>query len=77
VRAALGQFEACYKMSCPANLVVFRFLNDEQRAYDIIEKVRRRAAGAGAGEGGRRRLVGCGQRPRASAHLAPQAEGAT
>lgn len=46
VRAGLGQFELAFKMSCPANLVVFRFLNDPQRAYDIIAKV-----GTGAGGG--------------------------
>ncbi len=44
MRAGLGQFELAFKMSCPANLVVFRFLNDPQRAYDIIAKV-----GTGAG----------------------------
>lgn len=38
VRAALGQFENCFKMSCPANLLIFRFLSTPKKAYEIVEE---------------------------------------
>jgi regulator of PEP synthase PpsR (kinase-PPPase family) len=37
VRAALSQFELCYKTAAPATLLVFRFLEDEAKAQQIIE----------------------------------------
>ncbi|CAD7698783.1 unnamed protein product [Ostreobium quekettii] len=44
VRAALGQFENCFKTSVPANLMVFRFLRDENRIVDIVQKAAKEEA---------------------------------
>uniref|UniRef100_A0A061R513 Uncharacterized protein n=1 Tax=Tetraselmis sp. GSL018 TaxID=582737 RepID=A0A061R513_9CHLO len=38
VRAALGQFENCIQASVPANMVIFRFLNDTKKAVSIVER---------------------------------------
>jgi len=38
VSAALGQFENCVKQSLPANMVIFRFLDNPAKAVGIIER---------------------------------------
>lgn len=37
VRAALHQFELCFKTSAPATLLVFRFVEEEKKVYDICQ----------------------------------------
>ncbi len=37
MRAALQQFELCFKTSAPATLLVFRFVESEDKAAQIIE----------------------------------------
>lgn len=44
VRAALGQFENCFKTSVPANLLVFRFLSDENTLVEIVQRAAKEGA---------------------------------
>jgi len=44
VRAALGQFQNCFKTSVPANLMVFRFLSDENKILDIVQRAAKERA---------------------------------
>ncbi|KAL6758053.1 Kinase/pyrophosphorylase-domain-containing protein [Haematococcus lacustris] len=37
VRAALNQFELCFKTSAPASIFVWRFVEEEQKVYRIIQ----------------------------------------
>ena len=38
VRAALKQFESCQDVTCPANLVVFRFIENPRDVYEVVRK---------------------------------------
>lgn len=38
VKAALSQFEACFDTSAPATIVVTRFLENEQKAFELVEQ---------------------------------------
>lgn len=44
VRAALGQFQVCFQTSVPANLLVFRFLSDENKIIDIVQRAAKEGA---------------------------------
>eukprot|EP01026_Neomeris_dumetosa_P009042 TRINITY_DN1298_c0_g2_i5.p1 TRINITY_DN1298_c0_g2~~TRINITY_DN1298_c0_g2_i5.p1 ORF type:complete len:529 (-),score=45.26 TRINITY_DN1298_c0_g2_i5:153-1739(-) len=44
VRAALGQFELCYQLSCPANMVIFRFQESQDSVYEIAHKAQQEDA---------------------------------
>eukprot|EP00951_Prasinocladus_malaysianus_P019111 scaffold154295_cov36-Prasinocladus_malaysianus.AAC.1 len=44
VRAALGQFESCVGISMPANMVVFRFVDDHAKAIGIVERAAKEGA---------------------------------
>ncbi len=42
--AALSQFEACFDRSAPASIVVSRFLEDEQKAFKLVEQAAKQDA---------------------------------
>ncbi|KAF5839524.1 hypothetical protein DUNSADRAFT_595 [Dunaliella salina] len=44
VKAALSQFEACFDTTAPASIVVTRFLEDEQRAFQMVEQAAKQDA---------------------------------
>uniref|UniRef100_A0A7S3VUT2 Uncharacterized protein n=1 Tax=Dunaliella tertiolecta TaxID=3047 RepID=A0A7S3VUT2_DUNTE len=44
VKAALSQFEACFDTTAPATLMVTRFLEDEQRAFQMVEQAAKQDA---------------------------------
>ena len=38
VRAALKQFESCQDVTCPANLVTFRFIENPRDVFDVVRR---------------------------------------
>lgn len=44
IKAALSQFEACFDTSAPATIVVSRFLEDEQKAFQLVEQAAKQDA---------------------------------
>jgi len=44
IRTALSQFEACFDTSAPASIVVTRFLEDEHKAFQMVEQAAKQDA---------------------------------
>jgi len=44
VKAALGQFEQLVATTVPANLVIFRFVDDRQKCFEIVRRAKREDA---------------------------------
>ena len=44
VKAALGQFEALVSTCIPANLIIFRFVADRHKIFEIVRRAQREDA---------------------------------